>query len=205
LITILIQGPTKYYTNILDNIFNLKYNIIWSTFEDEPQENIKQISKNCELILNPKPVINGYGNINLQTQSTINGIKKTKDDLILKIRSDIIVSDYNRLIQILLSDTEKLWFLAWSDSEIPYPVDYISFGNRQEMSIFWDFFSVNNYSFAEKQLLDNYCFKKSIKIINLGSIFNYFLKQINNQDIELKWLKNNIILNNYIYDKFLKG
>ena len=67
------------------------------------------------------------------------------------------------------------------------------------MKEFWDLCSERYDTFAERQLIENFCFKKKFDIEDcLLNKFNYFLDKINNKDIILFWIKNNIFINDYI-------
>ena len=63
---IVIQGPTEYYKELADYYQQFDY-VVWSTWENEPQENIDYIeSKNIEVIQSKLPSFNGYMNVNFQ-------------------------------------------------------------------------------------------------------------------------------------------
>jgi hypothetical protein len=60
---IVIQGPTNYCREIIECYENIP-NIVFSTWDDEPQENIEYIkSKGVDIIQSTKPTFSGYLNI----------------------------------------------------------------------------------------------------------------------------------------------
>ena len=104
---IIIQGPTTYCKEIIDCYQDIP-NVVFSTWDTEPQENIDHIkSKNIEVIQLPEPSPSGHLNINYQTLSTFNGIQHLKNKDVtegLKIRSDYYIND----LKLLLSIPESL-------------------------------------------------------------------------------------------------
>ena len=106
---IVIQGPTNYYKKIIEHYKHIP-NIVWSTWEDEPIDNLKYIENNIPLIVNKKPSFPGYLNVNLQVLSTFSGIEYLVNNNvteILKIRGDIIVSDIDKLLYVLKGKLEN--------------------------------------------------------------------------------------------------
>lgn len=101
-IGIVIQGPTTLYKDILNHYENCKP-VVWSTWENEPDENIQAIkNSSMEILLNIKPEDTGHWNCNLQCVSSLNGIKYLKNkypdiDRFIKIRSDLIISPVDEL------------------------------------------------------------------------------------------------------------
>ena len=70
---IVIQGPTNLCKEVVSSYKDIP-NVVWSTWDDEPQENITFISQFMPVVLNKKPDFGGYLNINLQTLSTTLGM-----------------------------------------------------------------------------------------------------------------------------------
>ena len=100
---IVIQGPTNYYKEIVECYKNIP-NVVWSTWDDEPSENIEYIGKYIPVILNKKPLFPGYLNVNMQTVSTMGGISYLKEkgiNEILKVRGDIIITNITKFLSIL--------------------------------------------------------------------------------------------------------
>jgi hypothetical protein len=121
---IVIQGPTTYYKEIINKYKDLP-NIVWSTWEDEPIENLNYISKYIPLVLNKKPNFSGYLNINLQNITTLNGISYLINqgvEEILKIRGDIIISNPNKLLSLLKG--RKMSFLQMCKEGIRKDIYY---------------------------------------------------------------------------------
>ena len=92
--------------------------------------------------------------------------------------------------------------MCWHEVEKPYPVDYISFGPKEEMKMFWNLYSESHHTFAERQLIENYCHIKQTSIQEcLNSNFYYFLDKINEEKIDIFWIKKGIVINEYIKHK----
>lgn len=198
-LSIVFQGPTKYYKNIINCLPSEDVELIWSSWNDEPKENIEEISKTkIKLVLNDKPKDCGIGNLNYQTYSTINGIKNSKNNYILKMRSDILVNNYDLFIEKLFKKKDKLTFLCWHDHRGGYPVDYFCFGNKKEVLNYWNVMDYKNQYFAEYVLFYNYCINNNITMDKevLKNNFNYILRDLNN-DVIITWLKYNKIINDY--------
>jgi hypothetical protein len=110
---IVIQGSTGYVNEVID-LYEGIPNVVFSTWEDEPKENIQLIkSKGIEVIQSPKPLISRKFNINLQALSTFAGIQYLKSKgvtEILKIRNDLKPNNIKLLLDILKG--KSLSFLA---------------------------------------------------------------------------------------------
>ena len=77
---VVIQGSTGYVNEVIDLYKDIP-NVVFSTWEGEPKENIQLIkSKGIEVIQSPKPLVSGNFNVNLQAfgvrlkRLNINGI-----------------------------------------------------------------------------------------------------------------------------------
>ena len=101
---IVIQGPTNYCKEIVDCYIDIP-NVVFSTWENEPQENIDYIkSKNIDVVQSSKPLFPGYLNINYQTLSTYVGLEYLKEKGVteaLKIRGDLKPNNTKLLLEIL--------------------------------------------------------------------------------------------------------
>lgn len=103
-IGIVIQGPTNYFREILDCYKGYEY-IVWSTWENEPIENINFIKQyDIPVIQSEIPSIKGNWNCNLQCISTVNGIEylrmqNAEISYFIKVRGDMIIRPLNELIK----------------------------------------------------------------------------------------------------------
>lgn len=100
---IVIQGPTTYYKETVEKYKDIP-NVVWSTWENEPIDNLNYIEKYIPLVLNKVPSFAGYLNINLQNITTSSGIAyliERNVSEVLKIRGDIIISDPIKLLSLL--------------------------------------------------------------------------------------------------------
>lgn len=140
---IVLQGPTIYADPVI-NCYRIARNVVWSTWEDEPETNIKAIKESgIKLNLIKKPVHTGYWNINLQCLSTYTGVLElAKDPYIkcfVKIRSDIVVDNIEKFIEEVRIATAKdpIAFLGYVTCEGGYLLDYIVGGSLSAMLAFW--------------------------------------------------------------------
>jgi len=125
-IYVVIQGHTRYIGEILANYSGYK-NIVWA-IDDDIQ--LRDFSLIFDSRINPivvkKPLNPGFGNINLQSRSTIIGLGYAKSlgaKYCLKIRSDMIFSPLHRFLNLV--DYKRLSFLynvtyPFSDFEKPF-------------------------------------------------------------------------------------
>lgn len=111
-IGVVIQGPTLYYKTILEKYGGYKY-LVWSTWNDEPTENIAGIKYGgMDILLNSKPEFTGSWNAILQCVSTVNGVKYLKEkypelNLFVKVRSDLVIEPFDGLIRSVKSSLKK--------------------------------------------------------------------------------------------------
>lgn len=171
--SIIIQGPTLYYKEIIDSYKNL-YNVLWCTWDDEPLEVITSIKKAGIFVhLISKPQNTGYRNINLQCKSTYEGLIKSKEiyntKFYLKIRSDFIITNVNLLLKRLCINYQKINFLGWANMHQGFFLDYIVFGDFESMKRYWHFqdYDNNGHPCPEIFLMDRYfggeCYVDSFK------------------------------------------
>jgi len=114
-IYLVIQGHTKFIDEVLENVKNVE-NVIWSTDEDSPQEDLEKIkNSNIILAITPKPSYNGYGNVNIQINSTMNGLELAKSlgaTHAIKLRSDLIFTNPKKFIETYNFD-DKIHQMAY--------------------------------------------------------------------------------------------
>ena len=210
---IVIQGPTNYYKKIIEHYKHIP-NIVWSTWEDEPIDNLKYIENHIPLIVNKKPSFPGYLNINLQVLSTFSGIEYLANNNIteiLKIRGDIIVSDIDKLLYVLKG--KQLSFLQMCKPEIrkdiyyeleynhtshDYPADVIIYGHSDNMLNGFNFYVDELHAIPPESLISYSLFNNmGIKfkldykyLISKGITF--FMQDCLDNNINILWLKNNL-------------
>ena len=151
---IVIQGPTEYYKEIADYYTQFN-NVVWATWNDESLTRLDYIrSKGIKVILVEKPKVFGYMNVNMQVKSTFDGICYLEDkvDEILKVRSDTIITNLDRLL--LRLQGKQLSFMAtcktgvrkdltydlvyYHDSH-DYPADNVIYGKIEDLKLMFDF------------------------------------------------------------------
>lgn len=209
---IVIQGPTNYYKEIVEKYKDIP-NVVWSTWENEPINNLNYIKKHIPLILNKQPKFAGYLNINLQNKTTSSGIAYLLErgiDEILKIRGDIIVNDPVKLLSLLKG--RKISFLSmckegarkdiyyefiYPHYSHDYPFDLIIYGNANILYKGFGFLveefnpippeSLIAYHILQEMGID---FKLNYNHFIKNKI-DFFMKDCIQHNIELNWLKHN--------------
>ena len=156
-----IQGHTNFCDEILES-FKTTKNVIWSTDDDADPSHLEKIkNSNVKLVTSKKPNFPGYGNVNLQINSTLQGLYLAKEmgaDYVVKMRSDMSFSDTNKFIDILILNN-KIYFLAY--------VNNLKSGNLP----------------SERKEIDVWISKENLYINNLKG-YNYVLDFINYGPIE---------------------
>jgi hypothetical protein len=209
---IVIQGPTSYYKQVISCYKDIP-NVVWSTWEDEPKENIDFIKKYIPIITNKKPQIPGYLNINLQLVSTFSGINYLKNKgitEILKVRGDTTVTNLEIFLNKLKG--KEMAFLAIAKEGIrkdiyyelvyphyshDYPVDLLIYGNIENMLNTFGTTIEDNIPIPPEAILSyNFLASKESDFILTYSHFiknnvYFYLNDCIESNIQMIWLKNN--------------
>lgn len=211
---IVIQGPTNHYKRIIEHYKHIP-NIVWSTWDDEPIDNLKYIESNIPLITNKKPSVPGYLNINLQVLSTFSGIeyliKEKEVTEVFKIRGDIIISDIDKTLNIL--NGKQLSFLQMCKPGVrkdiaydleythfshDYPADIIIYGDSSIMLNGFNFYVDEFYPIPPESLIAYSLFKQmDIKFMLehdylISNGVTFFMQDCLDNNIDVLWLKNNL-------------
>ncbi len=213
---IVIQGPTNYYKQVIPCYKDIS-NVVWSTWVDEPKDNIDYIRDNgIEVILNEKPTIPSYLNVNFQAISTYNGVKYLKDKgvtEVLKIRGDVQVNDLKILLNKLKG--KEMAFLAIAKEGIrkdiyyelvyphyshDYPVDLVIYGSITNMINSFNFI-IEQFTPIPPEALIAYHFLEGLKkefILTYSHFIKnnvyFYLNDCVENNIKMIWLKNNFDL-----------
>lgn len=196
---IVIQGPTTYYKDIIDHYQHFNNNVIISTLNNEPTNNISELSKHFRVITTDFNFNPGTGNLNCQTINTTNGLMECKlrnASGVLKIRSDMVINKLDIFLKALLS-RQKITFLAWHIHN--YFVDYINYGPINDMINFWNV-NINNNDFPERNLTNNYSkiVGEDINSINIAKKHvEFFMEDLINYNIDIMWLSRKINISEY--------
>jgi hypothetical protein len=219
---VVIQGPTNYCKEIIDCYIDIP-NVVFSTWNDEPQENIDYIkSKNIDVIQSPKPSFAGYLNVNYQVLSTYAGLEYLRAKNVtevLKIRSDLKPNNTHLLLDIL--EQKPLTFLAickpnirplyyeleYIHTSFDFPVDLLSYGNIENMMKCFNFQIEQNLSIPPEALIAYSYFSNSGLEFRLdyntfiANNISFFMNDCLKNNIKIKWLKNNLDLIELHLDK----
>lgn len=209
---IVIQGPTNYCKEVAPLYKDIP-NVVWSTWKDEPLENIEFIKQYMDVVLCQKPSFPGYLNINMQTISTLGGVKYLQErgiTEILKTRGDLYISNINSLLSILKGKKISLlatckegirkdlyYELVYPHYSHDYPVDLILYGSTKNISNAFNF-TVEEIAYIPPESLITYNL-----LIGMGVEFNlsydyltnkginFFMKDTLANGISITWLKHN--------------
>ena len=207
---IIIQGPTNYSAHIVDSYKGID-NVVWSTWSDEPQDNIELIkSKGIEVVQIDKPTIAGYINVNFQTLSTYAGIDYLKSKGViegLKVRGDMKINNPKLLLEaikgkqisflsICKPNIRPLYYeLVYQHTSFDFPGDLVLYGNLNELEKCFNF-QVDNYDPIPPESLIAYSYLTQSNIefnldyhhfINSG--ISFFAQECLDNKIEIDWLK----------------
>lgn len=196
---VVIQGPTNYCAAILANLDpDIKY--LWSTWNNEPLENLKLIGSKIDLVVGQVPPYSGARNINLQCLSTTNGITYLDKKYIVKVRGDILWSGHKELLTRGFNAIEKnnsiAAFLNYKPS-IQQIHDFVSFSTKENALKIWGYQQID-YSDTppENQLVSHMMkiFNKSYDELVQNMSFLNILMEENKYD--LFCIKYNVSLGN---------
>ena len=216
---ILIQGPTEFYKELTDHYSQFD-NVVWSTWNNESVDRLDYIkSKGIKVILVEPPKFPGYMNVNMQIRSTYEGLMAHNVDEILKVRSDTIVTNLDKLLpklkgkQLSFMATCKegvrgdiVYDLVYLHTSHDYPADNVIYGNVDELKIMFDFQINELLSIPPEALIAwNYMANKGIEFkLNYQTMvdngMSFFLKDCLDEDVKVNWLKRGVNLVDWYKD-----
>jgi len=219
---IVIQGPTEYYKELADHYSQFD-NVVWSTWNDESIIRLDYIrNKGIEVILVEKPKIFGYMNVNMQVKSTFEGVSylEGKVDEVLKVRSDTIVTNLDKLLPRL--ENRQLAFMATCKTGVrkdlgyelvyyhnshDYPADNVIYGKIYDLKLMFDFQIDELIPIPPEALIAwNYMTNKGIEFkLDYQSMVDggigFFLQECLDEGVEVNWLKREANLVDWYKDK----
>ena len=216
---ILIQGPTEFYKELTDHYSQFD-NVVWSTWNNESVVRLDYItSKGIKVILVEPPKFPGYMNVNMQLRSTYEGLMAHNVDELLKVRSDTIVTNLDKLLpklkgkQLSFMATCKegvrgdiVYDLVYLHTSHDYPADNVIYGNVDELKIMFDFQIDELLSIPPEALIAwNYMANKGIEFkLNYQTMvdngMSFFLKDCLDEDVKVNWLKRGVNLVDWYKD-----
>jgi hypothetical protein len=207
---IVIQGPTNYCKEIIDCYVGVP-NVVFSTWSDEPQENIDYIkSKGIDVIQSFKPTFPGYLNINYQTLSTYIGLEHLKEKGIteaLKIRGDLKPNNTKLLLDILKNrplsflsickpDARPLYYeLGYIHTSFDFPVDLFLYGSIENLEKCFAFQIEQELPIPPESLITyNYFLNSNLEFKLDYNTFiqngiTFFAQECLDNNIKVEWLK----------------
>jgi hypothetical protein len=209
---IVIQGPLTFYKEIVECYKHIP-NIVISTWDDENIEHINYIkNNNIPIVLSTKPTIPGYLNINMQTISTMRGIhylEQIKVTEILKIRTDIITTNIDKLLSLLKGKPLALlgickpnirpleYYLEYNHNSFDFPINLMEYGNLENIKNLFNFIIEDNIPIPPESLLSYNYFKSNNLEFKLdydhfikNNIY-FYLNDCLHHNIDFLWLKRN--------------
>jgi hypothetical protein len=207
---VVIQGSTGYLNEVIDLYIDIP-NVVFSTWENESEENIQLIkSKGIEVIQTPKPLVSGTFNINLQALSTFAGIQYLKNKgvtEILKIRNDLKPNNVKLLLDVLKG--KSLSFLAickpnvrpmyydlvYIHNSFDFPVDLFIYGTTKNLEKCFDFQVEEELNVPPEALIAYNYFVNSNLDFRLDydtfikNGISFFMNECLENNIKVEWLK----------------
>lgn len=207
---IIIQGPTEYYKELAD-YYSQFDNVVWVTWNDESIIRLDYIrNKGIEVILVEKPEVFGYMNVNMQVKSSFEGVSylEGKVDEVLKVRSDTIVTNLDKLLPRL--ENRQLAFMATCKTGVrkdlgyelvyyhnshDYPADNVIYGKIYDLKLMFDFQIDELIPIPPEALIAwNYMTNKGIefKLDHQSMVdggISFFLQECLDEGVEVNWLK----------------
>tara|TARA_R100001509_G_scaffold157451_1_gene121554 strand:+ start:518 stop:1090 length:573 start_codon:yes stop_codon:yes gene_type:complete len=177
---LVIQGHGKHLAKLEQTYGD---DVIFSTWEGTK-------SKFPNTVVSKEPLEKGKGNSNLQLLSTYAGALKAEEigaEFVLKIRSDLLIPDYKKLIECL--DVNTLYFFSRHNWQGGYPVDYIFGGPIKYIKHICSDLDANLDQFPEKRI--------ELKVHELGVEYQYILPIMIDKQIPCTHLKTNVDLVDY--------
>jgi len=217
---ILIQGPTEFYKELTDHYSKFD-NVVWSTWDNESVVRLDYIkSKGIKVILVTPPKFPGYMNVNLQIRSTYEGLMAHDVDEVLKVRSDTIVTNLDKLLPRLKGKElsfmatckegvrgDLVYDLVYLHTSHDYPADNVIYGKVDELKIMFDFQIDELLSIPPEALITwNYMSSKGIDFkLNYKTMvangMSFFLQECLDEKVEVNWLKRRVNLVDWYKDK----
>lgn len=217
---ILIQGPTEFYKELTDHYSKFD-NVVWSTWDNESVVRLDYIkSKGIKVILVTPPKFPGYMNVNLQIRSTYEGLMAHDVDEVLKVRSDTIVTNLDKLLPRLKGKElsfmatckegvrgDLVYDLVYLHTSHDYPADNVIYGKVNELKIMFDFQIDELLSIPPEALITwNYMSNKGIDFkLNYKTMvdngMSFFLQECLDEKVEVNWLKRRVNLVDWYKDK----
>jgi hypothetical protein len=219
---IVIQGPVNFYKELAD-YYSKFDNVVWATWNDESITRLDYIrDKGIEVVLVEKPKVLGYINVNMQVKSTFAGVNylEGKVDEILKVRSDTIVTNLDKLLPKL--ENRQLAFMAtcktgvrkdltydlvyYHDSH-DYPADNVVYGKVEDLKLMFDFQINETLPIPPEALIAwNYMSNKGIKFkldyqTMIDGGISFFLQDCLDENVAVNWLKRQVNLVDWYKDK----
>jgi len=219
---IIIQGPTEYYKELAD-YYSQFDNVVWVTWNDESIIRLDYIrNKGIEVILVEKPEVFGYMNVNMQVKSSFEGVSylEGKVDEVLKVRSDTIVTNLDKLLPRL--ENRQLAFMATCKTGVrkdlgyelvyyhnshDYPADNVIYGKIYDLKLMFDFQIDELIPIPPEALIAwNYMTNKGIefKLDHQSMVdggISFFLQECLDEGVKVNWLKRNVNLVDWYKDK----
>ncbi len=219
---ICIQGPTEYYKELADYYSKFE-NVVWATWNDESLTRLDYIrSKGIEVVLVSKPEVSGYMNVNMQLKSSFAGVHylEGKVDEILKVRSDTVVTNLDKLLprlqgkQLAFAATCKTgvrrdiaYDLVYYHDSHDYPADNVIYGRIDDLQDMFNFQIEEMLAVPPESLItwnymtsQNMTFHLSYKnMVHEG--ISFFLQDCLDENVEINWLKRGVNLVDWYKDR----
>lgn len=210
-VCLIITGLLKdtYVDEMIESYKNIRNKIV-STWNDQDTVLLEKLKNNEFIVLT-----NDYPNIktsaNLQSLACYNGLKKAKElnfNYAIRIRTDIIISDVNKFIEInleLMKDKLVILYCHNNNAGL-YIDDYFIGGHIDKMILFYNVLQdATNTRYPEKFIQEKYMNTTNVTMEKMREFFNFSIIKMYENNISVKNLKyperHNGNMINYFYHK----
>jgi hypothetical protein len=204
---LVIQGHTENCDQLLHKISNVE-NAIWSTEMSMPHGDLEKIEKSgVRLALGIPPRFRGYGNVNIQSSSTANGLKLAKSlgaTHAIKIRSDLMFKNPSKFIESYPFDDKihQMAYIEHTEKCVNCVIHYPGIPTWLEDQGYLDIISdVSDYNYISDfanlgpidEMLAFWDFPHENNVVKIPAEFKFVLRYLKNkgyEDIKLtyEWL-----------------
>jgi hypothetical protein len=205
---LVIQGHTQNCDEVLHKIKDVE-NVVWSTEMNMPHADLEKIEKSgVELALGIAPRFRGYGNINIQSSSTVNGLNVAKSlgaTHAIKIRSDLMFKDPKSFMESYPFDERihQMAYIEHTEKCVNCVIHYPGIPTWLEDKGYQDIITdVSDYNYISDfanlgpidEMLDFWDYPQESNVIKIPAEFKFVLRYLKNKghlDIKLtyEWME----------------
>jgi hypothetical protein len=188
-----------YSKSLIETYKNVNLPKIISTWLDQ---DTKKLEDNGFIILKNSLPERGYNYKSFQTNVQVKATKLAVDYLeenfknvthVIRLRTDLHVPKFYDLLNILenkIISEDKITVIAGTIHEYKNSfIDLIFAGSMKNINAFLNFHPDTDFRCIEVFLSETYCGKSNLSKEEMKDKFNFFMKELYDNDVEIFWLK----------------